>query len=225
MRTRRARPYTGGTGSWLERFAASRPNGAAPPPTAEVQEWLRRENIPPIGVSPPSGPAPLSIRARWLFFPVANPMKIEYDVGEGRHQVLGSSYGSGQIEYTYDRPGHYDFTVWVHEHGGAVQRYSLPVEVLAPTAFEADIQSRWDTLKTRLRRGDITGALECIHSASRAEYARVFDEVFVKSRTRVDDVFTSITPVTMYPGTAVYDMLRKDAQHGQLSYEVRFEID
>jgi hypothetical protein len=217
--------YAGDSVSWLERFVASRPAGAAPPSEAEMYEWLRREHVPPIGVMPSRGPAPLPVRARWLFFPVADPVKIEYDVGDGRPQTFGSDYGRGQIPHTYDRPGHYDFTVWVHERGGGVQRYASSVEVLTPAAFESDIQSRWDTLKARLGRGDVASALDCIHSTRREEYARVFDEVFVKGRTRVDEVLTSITAVDVYPGVAVYQMLRTDARHGRLSYEVRFQID
>jgi len=216
-------PFTGGSGNWLERFAASRGGRAAPPSDAELHDWLRRENIPPIGVVPPSGPAPLSVRARWLYDPVADPAKIERDAGDGRQQMLGPGYG--HIDHTYDRAGRYDFTVWVHERGGGVQRYSSPVEVLSPAAFEAELQSRWDTLKTRLGRGDVAGALDCIHSTRRAEYARLFDEVFVKNRTRVDDELTSITPLHVHSGIAVYHMLRTDPPHGRLSYDVRFVID
>jgi hypothetical protein len=217
-------PYTGDTGNWLERFAASRPAGAAPPSESEMQQWLRREKIPPIGVTPPSGPAPLSVRARWLFFPVEDPVKIEYDMGDGRQRAL-AGYEPGQIEHTYDRPGRYDFTVSIHERGGAVQRYSSPIEVLSPAAFEAELQSRWGTLKTRLDRGDVTGALDCIHSTRRAEYARVFDEIFVNNRTRVDDVLTSITQVNVSSGIAIYQMVRATPPHGRLSYDVRFVID
>src|SRR5207247_1899324 len=50
-------PFTGGSGNWLERFAASRGGRAAPPSDAELHDWLRRENIPPIGVVPTGGPA------------------------------------------------------------------------------------------------------------------------------------------------------------------------
>ena len=218
-------PDTGGSGNALERFAASRGGRAAPPSEAELRDWFRRENIPPIGVTPPSGPAPLSVRARWLFFPVADPAKIELDVGDGRQRTLGPGYGFGQIDHTDDRPGRYDFTVWVHERGGGVQRYSSAAEVLTPAAFDAELQLRWDTLKTRLGRGDVAGALDCIHSTRRAEYARVFDEIFVKNRTRVDDVLTSITPVSVHSGIAIYQMRRTDPPHGRLSYDVRFVID
>src|SRR5206468_4935209 len=89
-------PFTGGSGNWLERFAASRGGRAAPPSDAELHDWLRRENIPPIGVVPPSGPAPLSVRARWLYDPVADPAKIELDAGDGRQQTLGPGYGRSE---------------------------------------------------------------------------------------------------------------------------------
>ena len=49
--------------------------------------------------------------------------------------------------------------------------------------------------------------------------------VFVRDRAGVGDVLTSITPVTMSPGTAIYRMLRTDPPHGRVSYEVRFQID
>lgn len=53
----------------------------------------------------------------------------------------------------------------------------------------------------------------------------MFDEIFVKNRTRVDDVLTSITPVNVSSGIAIYHMVRTTPPHGRLSYDVRFVID
>jgi hypothetical protein len=66
------------------------------------------------------------------------------------------------------------------------------VEVQTPATFDAELRSRRDTLKARLGRGDVAGALACVHSSRRAEYARMFDEIFVENHARVDDVLTSI---------------------------------
>src|SRR5205814_9172289 len=107
-----------------------------------------------------------------LYAPAADPARIARGAGDVAQQTLAPGYGHS--DHPYDRAGRYDFTVWVHERGGGVQRYSSPVEVLSPAAFEAELQSHWDTLKTRLGRGDVAGALDCIHSTRRAEYARLF---------------------------------------------------
>jgi hypothetical protein len=217
-------PYTGSSSNWLERLAVSPAGRMGPVSDAELREWFRRENVPLISIFPPSGPAPLSVRAGF-YAPEAATAKVEFDVGDGRTRTVEPGAENAPIDHTYDRPGRYDFTVWVHERGGGVQRYAAPVEVLTPAAFEAEIQSRWDALKSRLRHRDVTGALDCIHSTRRTEYAHVFDDVFVKQTTRVEDVLTSIMPVSVYSGTAIYQMLRTTPPHGPVSYEVRFQID
>lgn len=194
-------PALSGPASWLERLAAARQGTTRPPSDAELIEFFKRENIPPFQVQPSTGPAPLSVRVKWLFFPVEKPVRIEFDAdGDGTTDWTETTYSGGPREHTYPQPGRYDFTVWIHEPGGRVLRLSAPVEVLSRAQFERDLDARWSDLKDALRRGDVAGALD------------------------VDETLTSIRFVEQHSGIAIYEMLR--SREGRtLSYEVRFVID
>jgi hypothetical protein len=54
----------------------------------------------------------------------------------------------------------------VHEPGGAAQRFSAAVEVQTPATFDAELRSRRNTLKARLGRGDVAGALALRRTAA-----------------------------------------------------------
>ena len=124
----------------------------------------------------------------------------------------------------YTRPGRYEITAWIHERGGRVHRVAVPIDVVAAQAFEAELNARWDTFKARLKSGDVTGALDCMHSASRRRYESSLNTLFATGKTPVDDVFTTLTLVRIWRGTAEYSMLRQ-TRGRPMSYPVRFTID
>lgn len=216
-------PAFSGPASWLERLAAARQGVKGPPSGAELIEFFKRENIPPFHVQPSTGPAPLRVRPKWLFFPVEKPVRIEFDAdGDGNAEWTETTYGVERTDHTYLRPGRYDFTVRIHEAGGRVTSLSAPVEVFSQAQFERDLDTRWNDLKDALRRGDIAGALDCVHSHARRKYEGVFRAL--TGALDVDTTLTSIRFVEHHSGIAIYEMLR--SREGRtLSYEVRFVID
>lgn len=214
-------PFTGQP-ALLERLAARYAGRTTPLTPGELEDFLRREKVPPFSVEPPSGPAPLTVRVRWLVPPVEKPVRIEFDVdGDGSAEWTATDY-YGRAEHTYQRPGRYDFTVWIHEPGGRVLRLSTPVEVVSRADFERDLDARWNDLKDALRRGDVAGALDCVHSGARRKYEAVFRAL--AGTMDVDRELTSIRFVEQYSGIAIYEMLRT-RPGGTFSYEIRFAVD
>jgi hypothetical protein len=181
-------------------------------------------SIPPLTVTPSTGPAPLTVDVRWLYWPVNDPVKVEVDLdGDGRADVSQAQYPAS-LEHTYARPGRYDVTAWIHERSGRVERVSVAVDVMVAQAFESDLLARWDTFKARLRAADVPGALECLHSGSRRRYEASLQSLFAGRQTSVDDVFTTLTLVRIWRGTAEFSMERQTSGRA-MSYAVRFVID
>lgn len=217
-------PPAAGGGSWLERLAAARAGTRGPVSDREMLDFFARENIPPVTVWPVSGPAPLEVKIGFLYVP-ERTAKVEFSPDGSASQPWQVDLVSpASRTHAFARPGRYDVTVWVHDAGGRVQRFATPVEVLTAAAFDAELQARWDTLKARLRAQDVAGALDCIAARRRERYREIFTEVIVNQRGRVDDILTTIRPVTTYPGIAVYEMTRTEDGKA-LSYDVRFYLD
>ncbi|MCI0372143.1 MAG: PKD domain-containing protein [candidate division NC10 bacterium] len=181
----------------------------------------------PLQVFPSSGPVPLTVEIRWWVYPIENPVRVEFDAdgnGVPEWSQPGFESGPGQRGYTYRQEGQYQLTVRVHDRGGRVTVYTAPVTVSAPAAFEAELQGRWTSMKTALRRGDIPVALECIHSESRPRYRDVFMALANRLAQDVDQIFTNIQLAKQGPGGATYEMLRTEAGITK-SFEVRFQVD
>ena len=116
----------------------------------------------PVGVWPPRGPAPLQVGVIWLLPPEA-PQAIEFDAdGDGTPEVVDTRIEN--FGHIYTKPGVYPAILRVRDREGRVTTHASPVTVLSPAAFEAELQGRWATFKAALRRGDLSAALECVHS-------------------------------------------------------------
>ena len=60
--------------------------------------------IPPLGLSPVNGPAPLTVIGRWFWHPVEQPVSVEFDAdSDGRPELSGRDYG--ELRHTYRDPG------------------------------------------------------------------------------------------------------------------------
>lgn len=218
-------PFVAGR-SFFEELARHMPSPGQPT-HAQLVELVKKGVINPLLVSPPSGPAALSVEIGWWVYPVEKPIRVEFDadgdgVPEWSESGLGPEYG--QRTYTYQREGQYQFTVRIHDRGGQVTVYAAPLKVLSPSAFDADLQTRWTTMKAGLRRGDIPAALDCIHTESRSRYQKVFAALSNRLPQDVDQIFTTIRFVEHYKTEAIYEMLRIDAGMTK-SFEVRFSVD
>lgn len=178
----------------------------------------------PLFVYPSTGPAPLTVEIRWWSYPIPNPVRVEFDPdGDGIPEWSQPQFQASERNYIYQREGDYRFTVRVHDASGQVTTYSVPVKVLSPLAFDADLQSRWATLKANLRRGDIKAALECIHSRSRSRYQELF-KALSGNLQDVDRILTAIRLVEVRRGEAIYEMTRTEGGVAR-SFDVRIVID
>lgn len=122
----------------------------------------------PLMIWPPSGPAPLTVQVQfWLPDRVPDVVELDMD-GDGQADELEES-----LQYTYRRPGQFRATAVASAGDGFRATYSTPVRVLSLAAFDAELQGRWMALKAAIRRGDLPGALECIHSEERRRYQEI----------------------------------------------------
>jgi hypothetical protein len=179
-------------------------------------------------VTPPSGPAPLEIEIHWFDYPYADVARFDFDFdGDGTIDASAPMEGGyyPRRRHRLVAPGRHAVTVHLHRRGGGPPTTLQEiVHVFAPDAFERELQARWSTLKSALRRRDLPAALECLTVNSRDRYGTAFRVLFVDRTTNVDDVFTSIALVRHGRASAIYEMVRKD-DGLDMSFEVRFAID
>lgn len=201
--------------------------GPGPVTDGQIMELVQKGLLFPLEVSPPRGPAPLTVEIRWWAYPVENPLRVEFDVdgnGVPEWSQQGFQSESGQRGYTYRREGEYQFTASIHDRAGQVTVYTASVTVLTPAGFDAELQARWMTFKAALSKRDITAALECIHSESRSRYRDALTALFSQFPQEVDRILTTIRFVRHYRTQAIYESFRTDAA-GTRSFEVRFQVD
>lgn len=215
---RAACPPLRGAGTWLEQIARQNQGRSTPLSPQETHDFLERENIAPITVTPALGPAPLTVSVSWLWFPVEQPVRLEYDVdGDNRAEWTDRAYGGGRT-HTYAQPGRYDFTVWVHEPGGRVRRLTSPVEVVSQADFDREVGGRWNDLRDALRRGDTSAALQCVHSGARRRYDSAFRTL--AGTPDIDRMLPPLRFVRQQGNAVLYEMVRDSR-----SFDVRFVID
>lgn len=176
--------------------------------------------------NPSSGPAPLTVEIVWPNYPVPNPLKIEFDVdGDRKPEWIEETYQvSAPRRHIYQREGEYEFTVRIVDRSGQVHSYRNRIRVFTPAAFDAELQRRWSGLKEALRQGDISAALECIHTHSRDRYNGVFQVTAKNLTQKVDEILTNISVVKHRGGEAIYESVQTDKGLTK-SFEVRFGID
>lgn len=144
------------------------------------KELVREKVIPPLSVRPSSGPAPLTVEIGWLIAPMGDPAEIEFDVdGDGNPEWSQKVFRleSERREHTYRQEGEYQFTVRIHDRSGKITVYAIPVTVLSPSEFHAEIKARWSGFKAALHHGDVSAALECIAVSSRDRYRPVLQKL------------------------------------------------
>ena len=154
----------------------------------ELVKLLKSKDIksPPLLVSPPSGPAPLTVTVGWFLLSDDNPAQIEIDLeGNETFKPVGvgfdpqSGIQNGKLRHIYEREGTFQVTLRVHDNAGGVTTHAKQVVAMSKAAFE-----------TSLERSDITSALECVHSSVRDAYQKLLPEV-LKSGTPINQILSA----------------------------------
>ncbi len=157
--------------TWLGVAARWQQQGVTP---AQADAFVRQGAVPrfPATLWPPSGPAPLRVGLIWQVGRPEGVRTIEIDAdGDGTPDASDSR--DENLGHLYERPGQYAATIRIREEDGRSALYQSPVTVLTPAAFDAELRGRWESLKTALQLGDLSAALECVHSGRRQRHASV----------------------------------------------------
>lgn len=192
------------------------------PSKEEVEALLTSGGIHlPIALWPSRGPAPLRVGVLWTFFGPPGPLQaIEIDAdGDGRPEVVDTR--EENLGYLYARPGEYPATVTVREKSGKSTTYRRPVTVLTPEAFEAEMQGYWRTFRSALKRGDLAGAQECIHSLRRQNMESTLRDLI---RSDVERELPPIRLLEFQVIQATYESLQPPPGQ-QRPLTVRFRLD
>jgi hypothetical protein len=148
--------------SWLVLFEGGKPSRAQ-------RRALEESGVVrglPVGLWPPSGPAPLTVGLVWIAREEPPPQAVEMDAdGDGVPEVVGTR--DEAFGHTYQKPGYYAATIRVRDAQGDVRTFQSPVTVLTPAAFDAQLQGLWAALKDAFSRGDVEAALECVAAQER----------------------------------------------------------
>jgi hypothetical protein len=205
--------------SWLVIFEGGKPS---PAQRRAVEDSGVVRGLP-VGLWPPSGPAPLTVGLVWIARE-ERAQSVEMDAdGDGVPEVVDSR--DEAFGHTYEKPGHYPATIRVRDAQGEVRTFKSPVTVLTPAAFDAQIQGLWAALKEAVRRGDFQAALECV-----AVQERPRTDGLLRSLPRADleKALPAIRSVEFRVVQAVYASVRPpDWGKGPLPVplEVRFAPD
>lgn len=109
-------------------------------------------------------------------------------------------------------------TLRVRDSKGGITNHSKQVVVTSQAAFETSLQQVWADFKISLQNGDITSALECMHSTVRGEYQKLLPAV-LKSGTPINEILTDIRFQRLDGLTAEFEMTRMGSR-GEFSYLV-----
>lgn len=187
-----------------------------------AEAMMRQGAIPrfPVTLWPPSGPAPLNVGLLWWMRPADPPQAIEIDAdGDGVPEV--SDTREENLGHVYQKAGQFAATIRVRGHEGRVTTYAAPVTVLSPEAFDAELQGRWTALKTALQQGDLSGAIECVHSEFRR---RIYNGLAGLVRGPVENELPPIRFVELRVPEAIYRSVRPVPRQTRLQ-DVRFQPD
>src|SRR5262245_9472233 len=147
--------------SWLVLFEGGKPS----PAQRRALEDSGVVRGLPVGLWPPSGPAPLRVGLVWIAREEpAESVEMDAD-GDGVPEVVGNQ--DEAFGHTYEKPGHYPATIRVRDGQGQIRTFKSPVTVLTPDAFDAQLQGLWTALKDAFQRGDVDAALECVAAMER----------------------------------------------------------
>jgi hypothetical protein len=154
--------------TWLGVMARWQQHGMTP---AQGEAFVRQGAVPrfPVTLWPPSGPVSLQVGIIWPLGRPGDAEAIEIDAdGDGVADVAGRR--DEDLGHVYRVPGEYAATIRVRDTGGRVASYASPVSVLTAEAFEAELKARWQDFQGALESGDLSTALECVHSAFRQRH-------------------------------------------------------
>ncbi len=175
---------------------------------------------PLLVASPSAGTAPLAVSFSLLGGLQAAAVSLDL-VGDGGVDFTGPTL-EGHT-FFFPTPGLYFPRVAVTDSSGATAFATTVVQVLDASVLDALLQSRWASLKTALRAGDIPAALQSIVESARPSYDEAFQAI-APSLPLIDTILTGISQVHVHNMIAVYDASRTD-DGIPMRFEVRFAID
>jgi hypothetical protein len=198
----------------------------------ELVKLLKSGDIksPPLLVSPPSGPAPLTVTVGWFLLSDDSPAQIEIDLeGNETFKPIGvgfdphSGIQNGKLRHIYEREGTFQVTLRVRDNAGGVTTHAKQVVAMSKAAFETSLQRVWADYKSSLGSGDITSALECMHSSVRDAYQKLLPEV-LKSGTPINQILSDIRFERLLGSSAEFEMVIQEPS-SEVSYLVTFDLD
>jgi hypothetical protein len=162
---------------------------------------------PVLAASPRAGVAPLAVRFSLLASPV--PIKVELDAdGDGAVDVTGPSLDDQS--FTYAQPGLYVSSARLTDAAGTTRVATAVIQVWDRAGLDAQLQAKWQGMKSALRQGDIDGALTFIALAKRASYRRMLVALGAQVTT-IDQILTDVSFVEQTGARAEYQMIRIDS--------------
>ncbi len=183
-----------------------------------------------LAVSPGRGPAPLDVQFSAVTVAgtgdggsgsVAGPtLRLDAD-GDGTDEFTGAALDG--VAFRYAQPGLYVPVLAIDDPQAGTRMTKAVVHVLDAAALDALLRAKWSALKDALRAGDVSAALQLIHSRARPRYQRLL-QLLAPRLAAIDAVLTSIVVDEIGAAEVFYKMARDD-DGVPLVFEVRFALD
>jgi hypothetical protein len=199
----------------------------SPPNVAELAQleglWRQWTGAP--SPYPVTMLVPFEMNIRAESYDTSDAVKIEFDAnGDGSPElVLERGKSPDSLNYIYKEPGNYESTTRIHDRSGKVRTEKIRLRLLSPPALDAELQATWNQMRAALRRGDVTAALNCIHTQSQNKYKEAF-ALIPDLAKQSETIFGPIRLVEHRKSGSVYDSSRVEGDQ-TFSLEVRFGPD
>ncbi len=174
---------------------------------------------------PAANLAPLTVQFAYQLDPSLSASSISLDFdGDGHDDYTGSP--GALPTNVYSTPGLYMARVTVTDDQGVGHKAETGIEVLDPTALDAQLQQMWTVVKNGVRTNDVASVLPFITLKVRPDFQAMTSALTPAQRSSIDQILTAITfvKVNQNATSATYEMLRTDdgVQH---SYSIVFARD
>lgn len=153
--------------------------------------------VSPAFILPVRGPIPLAVGAVCLWCGCLwcggnEPVVITFNPGDGTPEIPVANKPLEAVTYVYKQTGQFKATVRLQDRQDQILTHTVLITAMHFVDFEAELKGYWVAMKEALLRGDISEALECVHSYSRSKYQEQLTKIMRGGSQRIAQEFGTL---------------------------------
>ena len=128
--------------------------------------------------------------------------------GDGVIDYAGTSFEN--VSYTYTTSGIFNPTIRVTDDQGNIYTDTIAITVLNKAEIDALLKGKWEGMKTKLKSGDIEGALKYFIERSKERYRSIF-EALKDQFPVILSTFVEFNIVDVFENIAEYEVIANES--------------